>query len=117
MEFVFYYTTNYSLDLCLEYMKHDNIYDRFKYEWEEKGDYYLITFIEYKNSMLSLANAPKPTFKVTFENMGNQTGITVQFIKRKGFLWSFRLYMRKILIYFGRKNWMPKSIGSKGKAL
>lgn len=104
MELVFYYTTNYSLDLCLEYMKHDNIYDRFKYEWEEKGDYYLITFIEYKNSMLSLANAPKPTFKVTFENMGNQTGITVQFIKGKGFLWSLPFVSEKDVDIFWEKK-------------
>ncbi|MDE6530059.1 MAG: hypothetical protein K2K96_04720 [Lachnospiraceae bacterium] len=80
-ELHYHYITNYSLDLCLEYMKHDNIYDKFEYVWEERGDYYLITFKEYKNSMLSLANAPKPTFKVTFENMGNQTGISVQFLK------------------------------------
>ena len=33
------YITNYSLDLCLEYMKHDNIYDRFKYVWEKKEDF------------------------------------------------------------------------------
>lgn len=75
------YITNYSLDLCLEYMQHDNVYDKFEYAWEKKEDHYLITFIEYKNSMLSLANAFKPTFKVIFENMGNQTGISVQFIK------------------------------------
>ncbi len=80
-ELHYHYITNYSLDLCLEYMKHDNIYDKFEYVWEERGDYYLITFKEYKNGMLSLANAPKPTFKVTFENMGNETGISVQFIK------------------------------------
>lgn len=85
-ELHYHYITNYSLDLCLEYMKHDNIYDKFEYVWEERGDYYLITFKEYKNGMLSLANAPKPTFKVTFENMGNQTGISVQFIKGNGFL-------------------------------
>lgn len=80
-ELHYHYITDYSLDLCLEYMKHDNIYDKFEYVWEERGDYYLITFKEYKNGMLSLANAPKPTFKVTFKNMGNQTGISVQFIK------------------------------------
>lgn len=48
---------------------------------EKRGEDYFITFMEYKSSMRSLANAPKPTFKVTFENMGNQTGITVQFVK------------------------------------
>lgn len=30
---------------------------------------------------MSLAASPKPTFRVTFENVGNQTGITVEFIK------------------------------------
>ena len=80
----YYYITNYSLELCLEYMKHDNIYDIFSYKWEEREDYYLITFIEYKRSMRSLATSPKPVFKVTFEDLGNQTGINVQFLK--GFL-------------------------------
>lgn len=75
----YYYTTNYPLDLCLEYMKHNNIYDKFTYVWEEKEDYYLITFKEYKNSLLSLACSPKPKFKVMFENEKNETGITVQF--------------------------------------
>ena len=82
--FQYYYITNYSLELCLEYMKHDNIYDIFSYKWEKREDYYLITFIEYKRSMLSLATSPKPVFKVTFEDLGNQTGINVQFLK--GFL-------------------------------
>lgn len=80
MENLFYYVTNYPLHLCLEYMKHENVYDKFSYGWEEKGDYYLITFNEYKNSILSLAAAPKPTFKVTFEDLGNETGIRVQFL-------------------------------------
>ena len=66
----YYYLSNYSLDLCLEYMKHDNIYDKFSYKWEktEENDYF-ITFIEYKNSILSLANSPKPTFRVIFEKI------------------------------------------------
>ena len=69
----YYYLSNYSLDLCLEYMKHDNIYDKFSYKWEktEENDYF-ITFIEYKNSILSLANSPKPTFRVIFEDLGGQ---------------------------------------------
>lgn len=75
----FYYITKYPLNLCLDYMKHRNINDTFVYSWEEKGDYYLITFKEY-NGILSLANAPKPTFKVVFEDLGNETGIHVQFL-------------------------------------
>lgn len=81
MEIKFNYITDYPLDLCLEYMKHDNIYDEFTYIWEEKEDYCLITFTEYKNSIKSLATSPKPSFKVRFENMGNQTGISVQFAR------------------------------------
>ena len=97
-----FYITNYSLDLCLEYMKHDNIYDKFKYVWEKKEDYYLITFKEYKNSILSLAMASKPTFKVMFENMGNQTGISVQFIK--GFLQPVpSVYTKDIDTFFEKK--------------
>ncbi len=101
-ELQYHYITNYSLDLCLEYMKHDNIYDKFEYVWEESGEYYLITFKEYKNGMLSLANAPKPTFKVTFENMGNQTGISVQFIK--GYLQAVpSVYTRDIDAFWEKK--------------
>lgn len=77
----FYYITDYSLALCLEYMKHDNIYDVFSYIWEEKEDYYLITFMEYKNSIFSLATSPKPTFKVKFEDLKDCTRIGVWFIK------------------------------------
>lgn len=103
-KFCYNYITDYALNLCLEYMKHDNIYDRFIYVWEEGEGYYLITFKEYKSIMstLSLANAPKPTFKVVFENMGEQTGIAVQFIK--GFCSRFRLYLQKISICSGKRN-------------
>lgn len=71
------YVSHYALHLCLEYMKHDNIYDRFSYTWEENDNGYFITFLEYKDSMLSLKNSPKPFFKVVFEDLGNQTGINV----------------------------------------
>lgn len=74
----FRYVSDYALHLCLDYMKHDNIYDRFTYTWEEDEDCYYITFIEYKNSLLSLKNAPKPLFRVTFEDLGERTGITVE---------------------------------------
>lgn len=77
----FYYITQYPLNLCLEYMNHDNIYDRFAYTWEKKGDRYFITFNEYKNSILSLATSPKPVFEVIFENLGENTGIQVRFLK------------------------------------
>ena len=108
MESELHYITNYSLDLCLEYMKHDNIYDKFEYAWEEKGDYYLITFTEYKNSMLSLATSPKPTFKVTFENMGNQTGISVQFIT--GFLLPVSFVYTKDIDTFWEKKLDAKKV-------
>lgn len=111
MESKFYYITNYSLDLCLEYMKHDNINDKFKYVWEKKEDYYLITFKEYKNSMLSLATSPKPTFKVMFENMGDQTGISVQFIK--GLLQPVPFVYTKDIDTFWEKNWMQKGLNKK----
>ncbi|MDE7367728.1 MAG: hypothetical protein K2N24_10265 [Lachnospiraceae bacterium] len=76
----FYYVTNYSIPLCLDYMKHENVQDRFVYQWEEKEDYFLITFLEYKNDIKSLATSPKPTFKVVFEELENQVGINVQFL-------------------------------------
>ena len=67
-----------------------------------EGGYYLITFKEYKSSMLSLANALKPTFKVTFKNLGNQTDISVQFIK--GFLQPLpNVYTRDINIFWEKK--------------
>lgn len=75
------YVASYPLHLCLEYMKHKNIHDKFTYSWEEKDGYYLITFQEYRNSMKSLAYAPKPAFRVTFEDLGDTTGILVEFLK------------------------------------
>ena len=60
----FYYVTNYSIPLCLDYMKHANVQDRFVYQWEEKEDYFLITFLEYKNGI----------------KLENQVGINVQFL-------------------------------------
>lgn len=76
----FYYVSDYPISLCLEYMKHCNIYDRFSYKWEENNGYYFITFIEYKNSMRSLATSPKSKFIVIFNELGEQTSINVSFI-------------------------------------
>lgn len=76
----YYYLSKYPIRLCRDYMKHSNVYDRFIYTWEEREDYYLITFKEYRNRMRSLANARKPMFKVMFADFGDQTGIRVQFI-------------------------------------
>lgn len=76
----FYYVSDYPISLCLEYMKHSNIYDRFSYKWEENNGYYFITFIEYKNSMRSLATSPKSKFIVIFNELGEQTSINVSFI-------------------------------------
>lgn len=75
-----YYLSKYPIRLCREYMTHFNIYDNFVYVWEEREDYYLITFKEYRNSIFSLANARKPIFKVVFEDFGDQTGIRTWFI-------------------------------------
>lgn len=77
----FYYESHYAIDLCREYIKHDNVYDKFSYTWEENEDHFLITFLEFKNSIRSLQNSPKPTFKVVFEDLGTKTGIHVEFIK------------------------------------
>lgn len=40
----FYYLSKHPIRLCMDYMKHFNIYDPFLYTWEERGDYFLITF-------------------------------------------------------------------------
>ena len=75
-----YYLSKYPIRLCREYMTHFNVYDRFEYIWEERGDYYLITFKEFRNSIRSLSNARKPIFKVVFEDFGEQTGIRTRFM-------------------------------------
>ena len=77
-----YYLSKYPIRLCREYMTHFNVYDQFEYVWEEREDYYLITFKEYRNNMRSLVNARKPIFKVAFEDFGDQTGIRTQFMNR-----------------------------------
>lgn len=76
----YHYVTDYALNLCQDYMKHENVSDRFTYKWEEDEEGYLITFLEFKNSIRSLTNCPKPVFFVKFEDMGGQTGIHVQFL-------------------------------------
>ncbi len=75
------YFTEKSLKICLDYMKHDNVYDRFIYEWKEEKGKYLIKFVEYKNSVLSLATSPKPIFEVVFKEIESGTLINVHFLK------------------------------------
>mgnify|MGYP006356221733 CR=1 FL=1 len=74
------YFTEISMQVCLDYMKHDNVYDRFSYEWKEENGKYFIKFIEYKNSILSLSNSPKPVFEVTFKEIENGTMVDVEFV-------------------------------------
>lgn len=76
----FYYLSKYPIRLCRDYIRHSNIYDRFIYTWEEREGCYLITFKEYRNSTFSMSNARKPVFKVMFEDLGEQTGVRVQFM-------------------------------------
>lgn len=73
-----YYLSKYPIRLCREYMTNFNVYDQFEYIWEEREDYYIIIFKEYRNTIRSLANARKPIFKVVFEDFGDQTGIRTQ---------------------------------------
>ena len=80
-----YYLSKYPVRLCREYMTHFNVYDRFEYIWEDRGDYCLITLKEYRNSIRSLSNARKPIFKVEFEDFGDQTGIRTQ-LMNPGFI-------------------------------
>lgn len=82
-EMEYYYLSKYPIRLCNDYIKHSNVYDRFIYTWEEEEGYYLITFKDYRNSIRSLNNSPKPTFKVIFRDLGNQTGIEVQFLRSR----------------------------------
>lgn len=96
------YTTEYPLNLCMEYMQHDNIFDWFIYTWEEKEGRFFITFREYKNSMHSLFNAPKPTFEVTFTDLENSTGIEVQFVQKNFWPWPF--VSTKDIDMFWQKN-------------
>lgn len=76
----YYYLSKYPTRLCSDYIKHSNVYDWFMYTWEEKEGYYLVTFKEFKRSIRSLNSVPKPIFKVIFEDLGNQTGIRVQYM-------------------------------------
>lgn len=80
MSVEYYYLSKYPIRLCNDYIKHSNVYDWFIYTWEEKEGYYLITFKEFKRSIRSLNSVPKPIFKVIFEDLGDQTGIRVQYM-------------------------------------
>ena len=81
----FDYITDYDLKVCLDYMKHDNIYDVFTYEWKEiqgRQYTYYMKFKEYKNSWWRrLGNCPVQAFEVIFEELGDQTAIHVNFIR------------------------------------
>ena len=86
----FYYLSKYPIKLCNDYIKHSNVYDWFMYTWEEKEGYYLIKFDEFRRSILTLGNVPKPIFKVVFKDLGDQTGISVQYMNPglfKNFSW------------------------------
>ena len=86
-----YYLSKYPIRLCRDYIRHSNIYDEFIYTWEEKENYFLITFKGrsyglywtgeiYSNGSLWTGNMPRQSFRVEFVDLGEQTGIRVQFI-------------------------------------
>lgn len=87
----FYYLSEHPVKVCRDYMKHFNIYDCFLYTWEERGDYFLITFKgrsygiywtgdRYRNGHPWVGNMPRQSFRVEFKDLGEKTGIRVQFI-------------------------------------
>ena len=39
-----YYLSKHPIKVCRDYMRHSNIYDLYIYTWEEKENYFLITF-------------------------------------------------------------------------
>ena len=86
-----YYLSKYPIKLCRDYMRHSNIYDKYMYTWEEKEKYFLITFTgesygmhwagdRYRDGSRWAGNMPRQSFKVEFADLGEQTGIRVQFI-------------------------------------
>lgn len=98
----FHYITDYSKELCLEYMQHDNVNDYFSYSWEAKKDKFLITFNEYKSSILSLENSLKPTFEVEFEEVGGSTSIKVTFLSNDMLSLPF-VYTKDVDLFWKRK--------------
>lgn len=98
----FYFVTEYTIEKCLEFMEHENIYDVFLYEWKKKDDKFILTFNEYKNSILSLKNSPKPKFEVMFENLEEMTGIKVIFLK--GILQPVPYIYTKDIVMFWEKK-------------
>lgn len=74
------YRTPLSKKICLDYLSHNNVSDVFEYQWEETDGQYSITFMEYRNSILSLSNSPKPRFSVALQDLAEEgTEIEVQF--------------------------------------
>lgn len=78
----FYYVTEYPLDLCLQYMQNDNVYDIFSYTWEKRDCFYLLTFVQYKNSIRQLSTMYEPSFVVQFENVGEKTYVDVSYVSK-----------------------------------
>lgn len=76
----FFYITQYPVDICLDYMKHENMYDLFDYTWEEIGGRYFITFIKRKSNVKPF-NMPKPVFEVVFTSVDRETKIKVIYLK------------------------------------
>ncbi len=76
----FYYVTEYPLDLCLQYMQNDNVYDVFSYTWEKREGFYLLTFVQYKNSFRQLSSLFAPSFIVQFENVEEKIGVNVSYV-------------------------------------
>lgn len=86
----FYYLSKHPIKVCRDYIRHSNIYDEYIYTWEERGDYFLITFEgysygiywageRYRSGSPWAGNMPRQIFRVEFEDLGGQTGIRVQF--------------------------------------
>lgn len=77
------YKTALSQKVCLDYLSHSNIQDVFEYKWEETDGQYYITFLEYKHTIRSLSNSPKPRFLISFQSLPEGgTELYVEFVKQ-----------------------------------
>lgn len=81
------------------------------YTWEEKENYFLITFEgesygmrwagdRYRDGFLWAGNVPRQSFKVEFVDLGERTGIRVQFIgtwlSKEPSIYTDRFWERKL---------------------
>ena len=84
--FIRSYTTKWSIDDCLSFLRRKNIYDLYEFNFECRDGQYYLTFSSLWPREAYRHYHPSSVYSISFEQQEDQTVFTVRFHHTEGFM-------------------------------